>query len=185
LFSTIMEDVSKEDLTQKTRLEEFMEKNVPKIVRDVYSTLWIGQDSKLFKAMMMAVQYSDFVARANRYHVLLDQGVPKNVALKTILDEHVNYGIDLGSVFEWLEKMGLQRFMKYTVGSNKMMIQKVKEDPLAIMSMHLLDIPTPADASVLMKDFGYTYMNPVESIWDMTGRQVIPPSTLEIMGIIK
>jgi len=53
------------------------------------------------------------------------------------------------------------------------------------MSMHALDVPTPADASVLMKDFSYAYMNPVESIWDMTSRQIIPPSTLEMVGIIK
>lgn len=192
MFTTIMEDVSDDDLTQKTRIEEYAEKAtdwIPKQVKSGIKAFWITEDTKLFQTLAMTVQYSDFVARANRYHILRAQGMKKEEALQIILDEHVNYGIDLGGVATWLDKMGFARFIKYFVGANKMLIKKAKEDPVAVMSMAIADElmgqETPVSAMAPFKEWEYTIHGPVSTAWDMTGQHILPPTMLEYFGIIK
>jgi len=181
LFSAVVEDVSDKDLTEQSRLDEAWEKYVPKLVRNGVDMLWITKNTKLFNALMMTVQYSDFVARANRYHVLLSQGMPKDKAMKVILDEHVHYNLSLGGVFDWLDKMGTTRFLKYTMGSTAMLTQKLAEDPLAVFAMGMSGLETPVNAMIPFKDLDYAIMSPITSAIDMTGQTIIPPTLIEYL----
>ena len=192
MFTTIMEDVSDSELTQKTRIEEWaspVTSKVPEQVKNLVGAFWITEDSKLFRMLSMTVQYSDFVARANRYHVLLSNGTPKDKALQMILDEHVNYGLYLGGTISWLDKLGFARFIKYFVGSNKMLLKKVKEDPIAVMSMGFADLvggqETPIGSLAPFKNWEYTINGPIDTVWDKTWQHIIPPTTLEYVGLIK
>ena len=187
MFTTIMEDLSKADLTQKSRIEEKAEKvgeYIPQWMKDTGSALWITQDSKLFNAMSMVVQYSDFVARANRYHYLIAKGTPKDKALQFVLDEHVNYGLDLGSVLTWLDKMGFARFIKYFVGSNKMMIDKATQDPLALVTLAVTGVESPVGSFALTKDWEYTIMSPITTAFSMTEQHILEPTMLQYAGIL-
>jgi hypothetical protein len=188
MFTTIMEDVNTRDLVQKSRLEEGAQKftqYIPKVIKDTASALWVTEDTKLFQALAMTVQYSDFVARANRYHVLLARGMSKQEAIKYVLDEQGNYGINLGGFMTWIDKMGGWRFPKYTVIANKVMIQRVKTDPIAAATLAFTGVESPINAVALFKNWDYALLNPVESAWDLTKKHIIPPTALEYVGLIK
>jgi len=194
LFTTIQQDVEDSDLIAKNRVEKAIEKNkivkkvseqIPQIVKDGFNTLYVTEGTGAFDVLEKSMQYSDFVARVSLYRKLLEKGLDKKLALKMVTEAFVNYNRMLPSLMAWAEKLGLEWFMKYTLGANKNIVTALKYSPTKVLLMStLLDAPNPSDVSVFEKDFGYAFKNP----WDVGTAgiedNVLPPSSLELMGLI-
>ena len=195
LFTSVVEDIHDADLTASSKFEKLIEEsdfvkgvvdNTPEVVKDGLQTLYMTESTDAFKMMMMAVQYSDFVARAARYQYLVEEkGFNKDVALKMILDEFVNYNRIMPTVLRWLNELGFAWFIQYFIGSNKSLIAKVRERPSAIAAMALLlDAPNPSEADFFEKNYDYMFKNPLDVIYDGGREHILPPSSLEILGLI-
>lgn len=187
LFTTIAEDLQGVETNAKGRIDQLTEgfKNkVPKIIKDVGSMLYLTEDTQLFKFMQTAVTYSDFVARANRYHYLIDvEKLTHSQAIKQILDEFNNYGRHISDTFNWLDKMSPIQFHRYILGANKNLATRLKTNPLNIASMWLSDYVNPTDATWGKKDLSYTINTPSETIDNIT-EHVLTPATLRQLGIL-
>ena len=186
MFTAIMEDVSNRDLETQTRAGKFVDKytsKIPKVIRNAASQLYMTEDTSIFRSMMLATQYSDFVARANRYHYQVDQGRSKEVALKAVLDEFVNYTKVDSKFIRWVNAMGPIRFTKFFIGANKTINQKIKERPLQIALMAMLPgMEDPTNALPFVKDFSYTIQSPVELLKESGG--LMTPDILRELGVL-
>ncbi len=191
LFTSIVDNLGDKDLHSKSRLKNLMDNNklvskvdkkIPTIVKDGASMLYMTQDTELFTMLQLATQYSDFVARANRYHFLIAKGNSKQAAMKMILDEFVNYNRIDSTSMRWLNEMGFTWFTKYFFGSNKSMFEKMANQPSAVAGMMMMgDVANPTDAFFLEKDYGYAINGLWDTGWDGTMEHIIPPSTLELV----
>lgn len=157
---------------------------IPQIVKDVGNALYINKDTWLFKTLAMVLQYSDFVMRSSRYQYLISTGINKDVALKMVLDEAVNYNRDLGGGMTWVKEMGPWWFFNYFFGANKNMIEKSRSRPSALLAMMGSSMPSPMDAAPWEKDFRYTMYGPVDLAWDETTEYLKNPAALRLMGLI-
>jgi len=194
LFTSVMEDVEDNDLKASSKIKRFLEdselvkaiqKQTPDVVQDGLATMYMTEDTPLFKAMLMTVQYSDFVARAARYQFLVEeQGLSKKVAMKMILDEFVNYNRMLPKVLRWMNAVGDLWFIQYFLGANKSLINKAKTRISAVVGMSFLtDMTNPTEAAIPFKDYGYMIKNPWEVAYEGTSNNIVPMSTLEMVGL--
>ena len=194
LFTTIQQDVDDADLKAKHKIEKMIEKSplfksvseaIPQVIKDGFSTLYMTEGTKTFNALESAMQYSDFIARVSLYKHLLNQGVNKNVAIKSVAEAFVNYNRLLPKYMAWAEKLGLEWFMRYTLGANKNLVTALRDKPTTVLLMStLLDAPNPSDASIIEKDFSYAFKNPWDVAFTGTEKNILPPSSLELLGII-
>lgn len=188
LFTSVASDTALADLKSQTRLQAALEKkteNVPQIIKDGFSVLYMTEGTGLYNAMLMATAYSDFIARANRYQYLQGKGYPKSVAMKMITDEFVNYNRIVGGLWTWLKEMGFAQFLQYTFGATKSFVDKMKHRPSSMLAMALLtDIPNPTDGVIGITDMGYKIHSPLDIALDETGEFVLTPGTLRALGVL-
>lgn len=185
LFTGIIDEVSLDGLQSSSRSEELVKKYtgwIPEIVKDAGSALYIGKDTWMFKSLQMVLQYSDFVMRTSRYHYLVKQGVEKNVALKMVTDEAVNYNRDLGGSMQWLKAMGFWQFFHYFLGANKNLFEKMRTRPSAVLIMEMSSMSNPTDAAFWHKNFGATMYGPVDLAFDKTIDYLENPALLRMFG---
>ena len=187
LFTAVLEDLRLRDLQTDTRLGAKIDKytqKIPSIIRDTASTLFVTQDSQIFSMMMMATTYGDFVARANRYYFLMEQGHTSEQAIKLITDEFVNYNRDLGAAFTWLKNMGFSQFHQYFFGAMKNMAQKIKSHPSSMLAMNLLmGAPNPGDAMPFQRDLFVNIHDPVDILTNQVPEFVANPALLRAVGV--
>lgn len=190
LFTSV-EEITDQELHAKSRYDYMIDKytaRVPQIIKDGASMLYMTNKTGPFKFMLMATQYSDFIARATRYHFLLDRGMSKDNALKTILDEFVNYNRVLSPSFQWVNEMGIGLFFKYFFGANKNMLQKLHESPSTMLTLvmagSMFDTPNPTDALPINKNFGAAISDPLSMVFDKAYNGLTPPALLEAFGIV-
>jgi len=194
LFTSIQQDVDDSDLAAKKRIEKSIEKNkyfkavndsIPQIVKDGVNTLYVTEGTGVFNVLEKGMMYSDFVARVSLYKMLINAGVVQNVALKGVAEAFVNYNRLLPRWMAWGEKLGLEWFMRYTLGANKNLVTALRDKPTNVLLLStLLDSPNPSDASIFEKDFGYAFKSPWDVAFTGTEQNVLPPSSLELMGLI-
>ena len=190
LFTTVVEDISDMNLHSKGRISQFTETytdKLPQVVKDVGAGLYVTEDTGVFKALMMATTYSDFVARANRYHYLTSEKggkMSKEKAKKQILDEYVNYSRIDSKLIKWLNEMGFAMFTKYFFGANKNLLARLKDDPLSVLMMStMMDLPNPSDASMFEKNYAYAANGPFDVIGN-NWAHVAKPTSLQWLGLI-
>lgn len=185
MFTGIIDEVSLGGLQSSSRSEELVKKYtgwVPEIVKDVGSALYISKDTWMFESLRMVLQYSDFVMRTSRYHYLVSQGTNKDVALKMVTDEAVNYNRDLGSSMQWLKSMGFWQFFHYFFGANKSIFEKLRTRPSAVLLMEMSSISNPTDAAFWHKNFGATMYGPADLAFDKTINYLENPALLRMFG---
>ena len=186
LFTGVVDEISLTGLQSKTRAEDVVERYtrwVPQVVKSFGNAVYINKDTWLFKALSMVLQYSDFVMRTSRYHYLLSTGVAKNVAIKAVLDEAVNYDRDLGGELAWAKSMGPWWFFNYFFGANKNMLAKMKDRPSAMILLEMSSMPNPTDATVWNKDFGYNMYGPLDLAYDKTVDYATNPALARLLGL--
>lgn len=144
--------------------------STPKIVRDGVDMLYITGNTRPFKLMSAATQYSDFVARYAQYHLMVKKGVDKNSAIKTVRDAYINYNKPNSRFVEWSNQMGFIMFTKYFVRIQKAIKEHASTHPLkvvaAILGQELVigDVDDITDQSLLQKDLGVLFYNPIDQL---------------------
>lgn len=187
LFTGISDEMNTAGLTGNTRLEDVIHKytgKLPKVVRSAGSILYMTKDTWMYKVLTQVMQYSDFVYRSSRYQYLISKGVPKNVALKMVTDEAVNYDRDLGPELAWTKKMGFWWFFNYFLGATKMMASKAATRPSALLLMEMSNINNPMDAAIWNKNFGFTAYGPLDLAFEEAPSHVMNPALLKATGIL-
>lgn len=187
LFTGISDEMNTAGLTGNTRLEDMVHKytgKLPKVVRSAGNILYMTKDTWMYKVLTQVMQYSDFVYRSSRYQYLMSKGVAKNVALKMVTDEAVNYDRDLGPELAWVKKMGFWWFFNYFLGATKMMASKVKERPSALLLMEMSNINNPMDTAIWNKNFGFTAYGPLDLAFKEAPSHVMNPALLKATGIL-
>lgn len=186
LFTGVIDEISLSGLQSKTRAEDIAERYtrwVPQIIKSFGNAVYINKDTWLFKALMMVLQYSDFVMRTSRYHYLISTGINKDVAMKMVLDEAVNYDRDLGGELAWAKSMGPWWFFHYFFGANKSMIAKMKDRPSAMITLEMSSMTNPTDAAVWNKNFGYNMYGPLDLVYDKTVDYITEPAAARLLGL--
>ena len=187
LFTAITEDATTESLRNNSIFEDMTKKytdKVPKIIRDGASAIYMTETTGLYSSMLMMVQYSDFVARANRYYYLLDNNVAPSAAIKMVMDELVNYNTILPDFFRWVDKLGFGMFFKYFFGANLSLARKLENSPSSMIAMGLLlDLPNPVDAMIGNKDLTSNIHSPIGIIENLVDIGLHPPAA-KALGLI-
>lgn len=185
---TMAEGMGEMDLHSRGRIEQFTEKytdKIPEVIKTAFAGLYVTSDTGLFKAVETATIDMDFVFRAQRYYYLRSEKggkLSKNRATKQVLDEATNYNRADSKLIKWANDMA-PLFTKFFLGSNKNLLARLKEDPLAVLTMTmLLDVPNPAEASFINKNYGYwqnSMFSPVDN-----ALQLSDPALLKALGLI-
>ena len=144
-------------------------KGVPSVVRNGLDWVWMSDSNPFVKAMDMATQYSDFVARYAHYNIMVDEGKDPKVALTQVKTMFVNYQAPTGRGLEWANKKGLIMFSKYFLGIQRAIFHLATGHPLKFLvavigQASLLDIPDITDSSIVAKDMGTLFYSPIETL---------------------
>ena len=155
---------------------------VPKIFHDGANMLYITESTKLFKLIEKGVQMSDFAARYAQYHLMVEKGIPKEKAVKTVRDNYIDYNKPTSKFVEWSNRMGFVMFTKYFTRIQRVLRDYGKNHPLKValtvlgQDYLLGDIDDITDQSILTKDMGNLFYNPFDNMM-----RVITPSSFEAM----
>lgn len=185
-YSTIVEDMDLSEFKNKTQAEKFISNKLesfPKIVRTGLSYMFVTSDTPVFKALNMATQYSDFVARYAHYHLMVAKGTSKEEALKTVRDVYINYNKPNSKFIEWANQMGIVMFTKYFTRIQKAIKAEFKNHPirtlleLATHNFVLNNaVPDIFEQGLLVKNYGGLVHGPIDSLV-----QAVSPSGLEAL----
>ena len=193
LFTSIIEEISDDDLVSNRGKERFMPdensafgkfiSKIPTVVKEGGKTLYMTEETGLFRLMLIATQYSDFVARATRYNYLVEtKGMSSEQAIKMVLDDFVNYNRISGRGLRRLGRVGVIWFYKYILGASKSELARLKDRPTAILGMEmLLDAPNPSEGNILETNYASHVNGPIDIVWDGTKEHIIPASAVEIL----
>lgn len=143
-FSAITEGgVSSEDL----RISNFIDKAVdyiPEKLKTPYRYGVITKDTPLFKAMAIATQYGDFVAKAALYdHLRAKEKLSSDEALARINEEFVNYNRLAGRVRNYTESTGFIWFWNFKLRSIKVASSLIRHNPARALLMTFLPPSLP------------------------------------------
>lgn len=141
LYQAIADDVEIEDLDQETYLRKQMNKvldKAPKGTDKLVDWLFITERTELYKAGVLAIQMSDFASRYHRYQVLKDK-MSTEKAVKSVLDEFINYNLVDPVVLQWLNKVGLVMFTKFVKGVQLVLKRITMDKPLNVLTAMIGD----------------------------------------------
>jgi hypothetical protein len=139
-------EISQDDLLLSSgKLEAYIEKLVDKLpggLRTAGQYALIGRETALFKGLIKAVEYGDFLAKAVVYDDLTKRrGQTQEQALGRITEEFMNYDVSSGRFRTYLESVGLAWFYNYKIRAVKIAISQIRENPFRAMVG--LMMPTP------------------------------------------
>ena len=135
LYTSATEDLSNDDLHKEGYLDQLSNtyfKKLPKGVKDVLNTLYMTKETESFRMLLLAMQYSDFAARYSTYYNLIANGVPKDKAIKQVLDNQINYGFNHGKLLQWLNARGLVMFSKFIERIQRVIRQTTIDKPFNV-----------------------------------------------------
>lgn len=182
LYQAIADDVEMDEIQNQTYLGSKLDnvlKNAPG-TKKLLDMLYITNRTQLFKVGVMATQYSDFAARYQRYYALKDK-IGHEAAIKRVLDDFVNYNWADSKFLQWLNKVGVLMFTKFTVGMQRVLRQIASEKPLnvgltAVSQGMFGDVDDVLDQSFMTKSwYGVT-----PKYTDLIGN-VFTPTALEAL----
>ena len=185
-YMSIVEELGLEEFSTTGKVGEFVEdklKEYPSVIRNGAHLLYLTDKTKVFKTMNMATQYSDFVARYAQYHLMMRDGVDRDVAVKTVRDAFINYNKPNSRLVEWGNQMGFVMFTKYFTRIQKAIKEQGKKNPLKVLfailgqEFVLGDVEDIYDQSILSKDPTNMFYNPVD-----TFLRAITPSGAEAVS---
>ena len=150
MYQTIMDDIDldRENTVFRTKSEEILEDTVgklPNVVQETGKQLFVAQDTTIYKSLAQITQQSDFIARFVLHEHLKKQKVKdpgnplytKDRMLRTIEEAFVNYNRPTDQRLQYLNDIGLVRFTKYALGTQKIIFQRIKEKPTKAMLAYM------------------------------------------------
>ena len=186
-YTTIIEELGLDEFKTSNRLTELVDEKLKNygILKDGVHWLYLSERTPVFKAMNMATQYSDFVARYAQYHLMVRKGVSKTKAAKTVRDAFINYNKPNSRAVEWANQMGLIMFTKYFTRIQKAIKAGAKDHPLkmlmAILGQEWIvgDLEDITDQSMMTKDLGNIFYSPLDTLM-----RIINPSAVEAVQAV-
>ena len=197
LFQAIVEDVNLDDIEHKNAIARQVDDQVqkaPKWIRTGTNWAFMTQRSPMFKMMMQATQYSDFVARYAMMATLKEtyrkEGMSESdaheKALNIAIDTFINYELPDSKIISYANKMGFVMFTKYFIGIQNAIRNTGKGNPLhmalAILGQSALgiDLEDPTDASIINKNYsGLLHFAPVMD----AATELLNPSLAQVAGV--
>lgn len=182
-YTTIVEEImhSGETGSYYNRLAKKKLANRPAIFSTGIDILYITENTKLFKLVERGIQASDFAARYAQYHLMVEGGADKALAVKTVRDNFIDYNKPNSRFVEWANKNGFVMFTKYFTRIQRVIRKYGARHPdkliLAILGQDYVlghDLDDITDQSPISKDMGNLFYNPLEHIM-----RVIMPSAIE------
>jgi len=168
LMPTIVEDLNDvEDIYSykalfDRKVEEVSQKVNPgvlKVARNVFMT----KDTALYKGLRHATQLSDFVARYTLVeHLTKNEGMSEQDALFEASESFVNYDTPLHPKLQYSDDMGLTMFTKYFLRIQRVLMRHVKDHPLRVLLLVLLNNYMDIEAVTEMSMFTRIGNNPLE-----------------------
>jgi len=143
LFQAITEDVSdtrsiynyRDKLINKSKVI----KKIPKPIKAGAELAYLSEDTTIFKTMLKATQYSDFIARfALHKHNTEVKGMTKKESIQDVVDAFINYDVPTSKELQYLNDMGFFMFSKFLFRIQKVILQNFTENPARVLSLLLM-----------------------------------------------
>jgi hypothetical protein len=174
VHQTIVEDVAMED--EKSNLKNSLErfatpvgKFVPYPIKAVVKTLFVAQDTKIYKFLREVTQVSDFSARYVLHkHNVNVEGMTESNSIEDVVESFINYDPLTHKSIQWLNDMGFWMFTKFFIRIQNQLLRLLvgrkssdgtvrRGNPAAVgayfaMTMLGADLATVFDASSLADD---------------------------------
>jgi hypothetical protein len=149
-------------------------KKIPKSLRTVTRYAIISKDTDLYKGLVQAVLYSDYVAKAIYYNDLVEnKNMNIDVAKRLVSEEFINYNFLPGRSRSYLESIGFLWFWNFKIRSVKIAGRMIVTNPFKALlgSIFASTIPISGidtiTGSTLVTDHGGigfgNLVNPVSS----------------------
>lgn len=143
-FSTISEGLTEADTAiGQGKWVDYVQNamdRIPEKLGTVGRYAVISRDTALFKGMSRAVQYGDFLAKATLYdHLIRNEKLSHKDAMSRITEEFVNYNVQVGRTFRYVESMGLAWFWSYKLGSIKPALNVIRRNPFRALVLSTVD----------------------------------------------
>lgn len=134
-----------------------------RILNEVFMT----EESKLYNFSQKVLNYGDFIAKyvlikhlMNKHNIKLDN------AIDVAREEFVNYGMNRGATFDYLNKMGMTWFLAYATGINKVIMNRLRSNFLRTSALYTVGkvvqdplglIQTPAQNNLVEKNWDFVF----------------------------
>ena len=197
IFQSITEDINVNKYTSastiaNTRVGKAIQNNMPGFMTPIFQHVFMTKDTYLFKQFLKATQYSDFLARYTRYEFLkeregLDQlegdayNAKKNEILLDLVEDYVNYDVPQHKMLQYANDMGMIRFTKYFLRTQRVIVKKWKQQPINNMASVWLQQVVGDQPDI--NDSFIGFMDPLDkiSIFDVIS-DATDPKGLELAG---
>ena len=180
IFQSIIEDIAPEgEFSHKRKILDkigpVVDKHIPDTVTEVFKQIAMTQDTFIYKKLLQATQYSDFIARYALYqHLTINKNIPKEKAIVEIVDTFINYDIPTSPELQWLNDMGILMFTKFLFRIQRVILRTFIDNPINAMALQVIqdatinvaDIP---ESSLFVSSIGARWnFSPIKSIENMT-----------------
>ncbi|OCR88044.1 hypothetical protein CFT13S00388_02425 [Campylobacter fetus subsp. testudinum] len=192
LYNTISEDLDKDNV-KKDMFDREVEKALNKLpsgVKKAIDIAYITSNTKLNEVLNKVVHRSDFVARYTLYYHLLDKGYNSEQAINKVSDAFIDYDMATSPGRKTTEDLGLVMFSKFFSRIQRVLKDDLFMDhPVRSMGMILaqraldIDLSDPFDASVLDKNWGTLFSDPITNLWEAANPMSAP--ILSLTGLSK
>lgn len=97
----------------------------------------ISHDSEAHEFMEKALDYGDFVAKYVLYkHLTQNRNFTSERAMNVIREEFVNYSMNRGVTFDYMNAMGLTWFASYALGIQKVIYRRLRSNLLGTLATY-------------------------------------------------
>ena len=105
--------------------------------KKVADAVLIRKGSPTHNFMTQTMDYGDFVAKYALYkHLTKNKGVDATNAMETIRDEFVNYTMNRGREFDYLNRVGLTWFLSYKLSIQKVIFRNLRRNFLRTLATY-------------------------------------------------
>lgn len=134
----------------------------------------ISPDSKAHDFMVKVLDYGDFVAKYVLYKNLTqNKGFKADNAMDIVREEFVNYSMNRGAVFDYLNATGITWFASYALGIQKIVYRLLRRNFLGTLATY-----TAGRAVKSVDPLNLIGVVPEQNVFDKNWLRVIDPTQL-------
>jgi len=146
------------------------------LVREGIRQSFMTEETSIFKLLMKATQYSDFIARfALHSHNTEVKKMSESDSLKDVIETFVNYDVPTSRQLQYMNDMGFFMFSKFLFRIQKVIFNLLKDHPVSVAislltQQVLVDAPDILDTAGLNLDgrVGFV-LGPLDTATDVSG----------------
>jgi len=151
IVGSIIEDATISNINDTNLISNFIEKKyISKLkpeAQSIVKTLFITEDTALFKKALKIMQYGDVVAKKTLmdYYILKEHKSEKEALL--LADQYfINYNLNQNEYLKYANDTGMFMFSKFLLGTVKVIKNTIKMKPLGVAKLGsinelLIDVP--------------------------------------------